>query len=373
MARNRARRALPLGPVEGRRRLLKIAALVLGIVALLGAGAAVAAYVKLQRNITTVDVASQLGTERPESPSASPSTKRTFEGPLTVAVFGDDTRSGKNGFVGGEKGKGRSDTALVVHLNAARTRATVVSIPRDSMVQRPECVDADGSVLPGGLDMFNAAYTVGGPACSIRTIEALTGIRIDEYVVVDFDGFRKIVDAVGGVDVCVPTAIKDKDSGLDIPAGNSELDGDQALAFVRNRHGVGDGSDLSRIKMQQLFLTSLAAKVKTLDLVNLPRLYAFLDASTSSLTTSPKLAKIPNLAELASDVRELPASKITMVTVPVGAYAPDPNRVQWTPEAEKLWTSIKKDKPLPSSLGPKKSASPKPNPSSPSADARVCG
>ncbi len=87
-------------------------------------------------------------------------------------------------------------------------------------------------------------------------------------------------------------------------------------------HTAGDGSDLSRIKMKQLFLTSLAAEVKTLDLVDLPRLYAFVDASTSSVTNSPKLAKIPNLAELATDVRELLASKITMVTVPVGAYAP---------------------------------------------------
>lgn len=316
-------------------------------------------------------------TERPDPPSAAPSTKQAFEGPLTVAVFGDDTRSGKNRFVGGEKGKGRSDTALVMRINAERTEATVVSIPRDSMVQRPNCVDDDGSTIPGGLDMFNAAYTVGGPACSIKTIESLTGLRIDEYVVVDFNGFRKIVDAVGGVDVCVPAAIKDKDSGLDIPAGTTELDGEQALAFVRNRHGVGDGSDLSRIQMQQLFLSSLAAKVTKMDVRNVPRLYAFLDATTSSLTTSPKLAKLSNLVELARDSRDLRESKITMVTVPVGAYAPDPNRVQWTPEADKLWKSMKNDKPLPSELKPKKKSSSSKGSDSSSASsspgAKVCG
>lgn len=350
--------------------------MVVGAAVLVGGGVATAAYVNLQRNITSVDVASKLGTERPHQPTATPSTKQAFEGPLTVAVFGDDTRSGKNGFVGGEKGTGRSDTALVMRINAERTKATVVSIPRDSMVQRPNCVDDDGSTIPGGLDMFNAAYTVGGPACSIKTIESLTGLRIDEYVVVDFNGFRKIVDAVGGVDVCVPAAIKDKDSGLDIPAGRSILDGDQALAFVRNRHGSRDGSDLSRIKMQQMFLSSLAAKVTEMDVRNLPRLYAFLDATTSSLTTSPKLSKISNLAQLARDSRDLGKSKITMVTVPVGSYAPDPNRVQWTPEADKLWKAMRDDKPLPSSLKPKKSASPKgsgTSSSSSSPGAKVCG
>lgn len=351
-------------------------ALVLGMVVLIGAGVAAAAYVRLQGNITSVDVAGKLGSERPDKPVASPSTKQAFEGPLTVAVFGDDTRSGKNGFVGGEKGKGRSDTALVMHLNADRTRATVASIPRDSMVQRPECVDDDGSTIPGGLDMFNAAYTVGGPACSIKTIESLTGVRIDEYVVVDFNGFRKIVDAVGGVKVCVPSAIKDKDSGLDIPAGTTKLDGEQALAFVRNRHGVGDGSDLSRIKSQQLFLNSLAGTVKKMDVADLPKLYAFLNATTSSLTTSPKLGKIANLAELAKATRDLPESKITMLTVPVGEYAPDPNRVQWTPEADKLWKAMREDKPLPKALKPKKSASPKASGSrstSASPGAKVCG
>lgn len=376
MAHGKARRALPPRRVERRRRVWKIAVAGVGAAVLVGGAVATAAYVNLQRNITSIDVASQLGTDRPDPPSAMPSTKQAFEGPLTIAVFGDDTRSGKNGFVGGEKGKGRSDTALVMHLDADRTRATVASIPRDSMVQRPECVDDDGSTIPGGLDMFNAAYTVGGPACSIKTIESLTGVRIDEYVVVDFNGFRKIVDAVGGVEVCVPSAIKDRDSGLDIPAGTTKLDGQQALAFVRNRHGVGDGSDLSRIKSQQLFLSSLAGTVKKMDISDLPKLYAFLNATTSSLTTSPKLGKIANLAELAKATRDLPESEITMLTVPVGEYAPDPNRVQWAPEADKLWKAMREDEPLPKALKPKKSASPKASGSrsaSAAPDAKVCG
>lgn len=329
-------------PWSARRKVVLVAVAVV-VLALVGAVAAVA---RLQGNIAAVDITDQLGTDRPSA--NVPNGPGAFPGALTIAVFGDDTRSGDNGFVGGQKGAGRSDTALVVHLNAARTQLQVVSIPRDSMVQRPSCTRKDGTTIPAALDQFNAAYTEGGAACSIRTIEKLTGVRIDEYVVVDFNGFRKIVDAVGGVEVCVPKAINDKESGLDIPAGRTLLNGQQALAFVRTRHGVGDGSDLGRIELQQQFLGALATKVKSMNLVtDAPRLYAFLDAVTSSLTTSPKLAQVTNLVGLAQDLQRLPADGIVFRTVPTAAYPADPNRVQWTAKAEELWRAMREDQPFP--------------------------
>jgi len=332
------------------------------VLALVAIGVAV---IRLQTNISAVDVTDQLGTDRPSL--ASPTGPGVFAGPLTIAVFGDDTRDGDNGFIGGAEGGGRSDTTLVVHLNAARTQVQVVSIPRDSMVQRPTCTRSDGTTIPATFEMFNAAYAQGGPACSIRTIEKLTGVRVNQYVVVDFDGFRKIVDAVGGVEVCVPQAIKDSDSGLDLPAGRTTLNGTQALAFVRTRHAIGDGSDLARIKMQQQFLGALATKVKSMNLVtDAPRLYSFLDAVTSSLTTSPDLANVANLVELAQDLQGLPDDGIVFKTVPVGTYAPDPNRVVWTAAADELWQAMKSDRPFEtpkpsggsSSSGSKSSGSP---------------
>ena len=335
--------------------------LVLALV-LVGAIGVVAVF-RLQGNIASVDISDQIGSDRPSDDAPTGNHKRAFPGPLTIAVFGDDTRDGDNDFVGGDKGAGRSDTTLVVHLNEARTQIQVVSIPRDSMVQRPSCTKSDGSKVPPALEQFNAAYTHGGPACSIRTIEKLTGVRIDQYVVVDFTGFRKIVNAVDGVEVCVEEPIEDSDSGLDLPAGRTTLDGDEALAFVRTRHAVGDGSDLARIELQQQFLRALAAKVRAMNLVtDAPRLYGFLDATTSSLTTSPELAKINNLVELAREVQRIPDKKIVFKTVPTGAYPDDPNRVQWTSDADKLWKALRSDKPFPgASTKPGGSGSPDPS------------
>src|SRR5699024_1258200 len=300
---SKPRRALQ----RARRRPLATGAMVLALVVVLIGAVAAVAVIRLQGNIAAIDLSDRIGGDRPSAPVPTGEHDRAFPGPLTIAVFGDDTRDGDNDFVGGDKGAGRSDTTLVVHLNEARTEMQVVSIPRDSMVQRPTCTKEDGTEVPPAVEPFNAAYTHGGPACSIRTIEKLTGVRIDQYVVVDFTGFRAIVDAVGGVEVCVEEPITDSDSGLDLPAGRTTLDGDDALAFVRTRHAVGDGSDLARIELQQQCLRALANQVKEMNLVtDGPRLYRFLDAATSSLTTSPELAKIDNLVELARSVQDIP-------------------------------------------------------------------
>ena len=174
-----------------------------------------------------------------------------------------------------------------MHLAADRESAAAVSIPRDTMVPIPECTRDDGTVVPAQeVQMFNEAFSAGGPACTIKTVEALTKVRIDNYIVVDFTGFKDMVDALGGVKVCLPYAVNDPQSHLDLEAGTQTVRGQQALAYVRTRHGLGDGSDLSRIDRQQAFVGSMVSKVKDKGLLLRPdRLYNFLAAATKSLTT----------------------------------------------------------------------------------------
>ena len=134
--------------------------------------------------------------------------------------------------------------------------------------------------------MWNEAYSFGGPACTIQQFEQITGIHIDHYVVVDFGSFKGMVDAVDGVEVCVPEDIDSSEYGITIKKGTRTLDGKEALAYVRVRHGVGDGSDIGRIKRQQAFIGALVAKVLSSGtLTRFDRLVRFLNAATKGLTT----------------------------------------------------------------------------------------
>ncbi len=311
------------------------------LVALLAAAAITVwvAYQNLDSNITTVDPTDDLGDVRPAKENQS----------LNVLAIGSDTRDGGNDLVGGES-EGLADTTMVLHLSADNSWAAGVSIPRDSMVQMPDCVSSDGTVVAGALRQFNAAYPIGGPACVQRTVEALTGLRIDHFVVVDFRGFVDMVDAVGGVTVYIPEPISDPQSKIYFDVGCQRLDGKHALDYVRVRKGVsgGDGSDLGRIERQQAFLTSLIQKVTSSDVLFNPlELYNFLDAVTSSVTTDPGIGSIRSMASVAVRVREIGLDSIEFTTVPYEAYPPDPNRVQWKqPEADELWRRLRLDEPL---------------------------
>jgi LCP family protein required for cell wall assembly len=197
---------------------------------------------------------------------------------------------------------------------------------------------------------FNAAYPIGGPACVQRTVEALTGLRIDHFVEVDFLGFVDMVDAVGGVTVYIPEPISDPQSNIYFDVGCQTLDGKQALGYVRVRKGVGggDGSDIGRIERQQAFLTSLIQKVTSSGVLFNPlELYSFLDAVTRSVTTDPGIGSIRSMASVAVRVREIGLESIEFTTVPNEEYPPDPNRVQWKqPEADEMWRKLRLDQPL---------------------------
>ena len=322
-----------------RRGAIAVAA---GLVLLLTLGTA--AYVKLNGNITQYDVSKLLG-QRPKN-HATPD-KLTNLKPVNILVIGSDTRDLGTSSYGTTAGA-RSDTTLIVHLSGDRKSAVVVSVPRDSMTRAPaDCKDPKSTVADGPIRQWNANYSLGGPACLIRTVEGTTGIFIDHFMVVNFVGFQSMVDALGSVEVCLPEAVKDPLSQLNLPAGRSRVTGQQALAFVRVRH-VGNGSDIGRIDRQQAFLSSMVQEATSTNLLLRPdKLFRFLDAATKSLTTDPALGNLNALREVAQSVVGLKSSQIRFVTVPVEDYPPDHNRVQWTSAADGLWKSIREDAPLP--------------------------
>ncbi|WP_406833022.1 LCP family protein [Pedococcus sp. KACC 23699] len=339
-----------------RRALFGVAGLMV-LVLVLG----IAAYVKLNGNISRVDITSALG-DRPKQDATTDAA--TNLPPVNIMVIGSDSRAGTN-LGKGQKEYGitgaRSDTNLVVHLAADRKSAIVVSIPRDSMTMAPrDCNNKKDTVENGVMRQWNANFTLGGPACTIRTFEGLTGIYVDHFVVIDFRGFQKMVDALGGVTVCLPEAVKDPQSHLDLPAGRTRVNGTNALAYVRVRHNIGDGSDLGRIDRQQAFLSSVVQEATQSSLLLRPdKLFRFLDAATGAMTTDTGL-DVGAMKDIAQSVQSMGTDQIRFVKLPTTVYAPDPNRVQWLPSAESIWKSIREDKPLPGTKVPKSTKTPSP-------------
>jgi LCP family protein required for cell wall assembly len=334
----------------GRRsRRLKAAGFALAGVLVLGAGGAGWAFWQLNDNITSVDINSALGDDRPAKPQVSPSGSAAPlpSGALNILVLGSDSRSGEENAElggGGQDSGARSDTAMVVHIDEGRTEATVVSIPRDTLVTRPSCPkESGGSTSVAYNAMFNSAYAVGGPVCAVKTVEAMTDVRMDHYIEIDFSGFAKLVDALGGVTVTTDEAIDDEDSRLTLAAGTHHLDGEQALALARTRHGIGDGSDLGRIGLQQTLVKSLLEQITSTNLLTDPaKLYKAADAITGSLTTDTGLDSLSALMSLGESLRGLSADDTTTVTMPVTTALWDRNRVvPDEPEAGELWESLK--------------------------------
>lgn len=329
-----------------RRRVLRIGAVVLAVLVLVGVVGGFVVYRQLESNITEIHVADALGSDRPDKvvpPKAE--TEETPE-PLNILLLGSDTRQGQGVGIGGDT-PGLSDTTILLHLSADRQRAYGVSIPRDAMVQRPSCQLDDGSTSAGGLEMFNSAYAVGGPACTIRTVEAITDIRIDHFAVLDFRGFTEMVDAIDGVPVCVPEEVDDDIGNIYLRAGSYEVRGRQALNYVRLRHELSENGDIGRMKRQQAFLAAMANKAISAGTLARPvRLYKFLDAATASLSTDPGLASLRELGGLAKQLRDIGLENIQFLTVPFRPYPPDINRLQIAPGAEELWDRLRRDQSL---------------------------
>ena len=290
----------------------------------------------------TVDITHQVG-DRP-----APMEYTGPTGPLNILIMGSDTRQGQDKRLTGLGGD-LSDTTILVHIFDGRKKAQGVSIQRDSMVPMPECDRGNGQVAPAQVRMFNQAYRIGGPGCTVKTVESLTGLYINHFVVVDFNGFIKVVDAVGGVPVCLANPVDAPKAHLKLPAGNQVLNGFQALGWVRAREGVGDGSDLSRIKRQQLFLGSLMRTVtSTKVLTNPVRLVSVLNAVADAVTTDSALGKRNATRDLALSLRALKPAQVRFMSVPVRPYPSNRNRLEWVPTLSKrLWTALGSDQPWP--------------------------
>ncbi|MEV0203324.1 LCP family protein [Nonomuraea sp. NPDC050691] len=297
-------------------------------------------------NIHKKSIKSDIITPRPPSTGA-----------LNVLLVGSDTRAGEGNAKYGQKlartadaGGKRTDTIILLHLSPNRDKAQLISFPRDSMVQIPTCKnETTKAPMPSHRDMINAAYSTGGVACTISTLETLTGIRIDHFVEVDFSGFKNIVNALGGIEICLKSGVDDKASKLKLPPGKSLLNGEQALGYVRLRK-YGDGSDIQRIKRQQIFLSKVVAKATSGELLTNPaKLTSFIKAAAQSVTMDPDLADdTAKLLDIAKSAEKLTANGVKFTTIP---WIPDPdntNRVIWKqPDANELFTAIKTDVQLP--------------------------
>ncbi|OIJ28415.1 hypothetical protein UG56_003080 [Nocardioides luteus] len=289
------------------------------------------------------------------------------EQPLNILILGTDARDCDGCSIDGEGGSGGSDSTILLHVSADRTSAYGVSIPRDALVDRPECTAADGTTIPEAKGvMWNQAYSLGGPICTARQTELLTGIAIDHYLALDFAGFRGMVDAVGGVTICIPEAIDDEEHNIFLPAGTHNLRGKQALDYVRNRSSTPN-ADLGRMRRQQYFLTALATKVLSAGTLTRPRrLATFATELSKSITTD--VGSVAGLAALAGEMRDLDPGSIEFETVPNRAFPegdPQWGRLEILPKADELWQRMLEDRPLDDATAP---AAPTPS-SSPTSSA----
>lgn len=358
-----------------RHHWLRWTALGTSVVVLAAAGVGWWFYKKLDGNIRTdTTAAAELRTYEKERPTPIVLDAKN------ILLIGSDTRSGEgNGKYGQDDGGSqRSDTTILLHIAADRQSATAVSLPRDLMTDIPSCRKPDGTRSTAQFAQFNWAFQFGGAACTIRTVEKLTGIRVDHHMVIDFTGFKDVVDAVDGVEVCLKEPVDDVQALLRLPAGTQTLDGEQALGFVRARHGIGDGSDTQRMERQQRFLGALFKKVRSNGvLLNPTRLYPVLDAATKSITTDPGLATLTDLYELARSMQSVPTEKVQFMTVPRQPYSADPNRDELVePEAKNLFERLREDEPVsisPPSPSPTGSGTESPKGAENSTDAKDSG
>ncbi len=368
--------SLPPGaPPHHRRRKILIwtAGVTAGVVAIAAVGVFLL-YRHLNSNIQQRDVSGLLGSQPVDlHPQAE-----------NILVVGSDSRFGLSARYGRDLTTDQSDTMMVVHIAASRQWAEVMSIPRDSYVGIPACTMGNGQLSSPQTFKINEAFAIGnldgnntslGVACSIRTVEQDTGIYIDHFVVVNFTGLENMVAALGGVPECNTQAIDDPLSGLKLSAGRHMLTPAQALAYVRARYTLGDGSDLERITRQQAFMSSLIQQVKS-KLLNPIAIYRFLDAATKSLTIDTKLDGVTGLYNLASSLRRLPSSKVaffTLPTYPRSEVVPsDTANVVWTqPEDGEIFQSFRNDVPASRSLFA--AASPSASPSAGAAGPTVSG
>lgn len=289
----------------------------------------------LDSGITRVDVDDSILAQVPKLNEA-----------VNILLLGSDSRRGGNA----KYGRGlanetpRADTTILLHFSPGGSQAVGISFPRDLMVPIPSCTQPDGTKSAPHTGMINSAFAIGGGECTWQTIQELTNIHIDHMAIVDFNGFKGVVNAVGGVEICLTEDVNDPKSGLNLKKGRHVVKGEQALAFVRARYGFKDGSDLQRIKRQQQFLGSLAKKALSQGVLSNPvKLNAMLRSATRTVTVDKRFT-LDKMADLGTKLKDISTGRIRFITVPYTAYAPDPNRVALRqPDADEFFAQIAND------------------------------
>ena len=288
-----------------------------------------------------------------------------------VLIIGSDTRdldsakknsddaasdSGANSGTASAKGFGsaegaRSDAMILAHVAADGDRIDAVQIPRDTIMDIPACDDTGHGASAATHGMINSALNA-GPACSVSAAEVLTGVRVDHFINVDFDGFAAIVDAMDGITVDLDEPLKDPKANLDLPAGEQTIGGDDALALARTRHAVGDGSDISRMGNQQMVMEAIIDRAKSGQVLTRPdRLYGFLDAMTSTLGVDDELNSVKALASMATTVASVDKDDITFEIMPWTPAPENPNRVVKSADADAVFSAINADEPITDLVG----------------------
>ncbi|QKZ21091.1 LCP family protein [Streptomyces chartreusis] len=332
-----------------RRRVLRWSATVLAVVILGTAGAGYLYYQHLNGNLKKDDL--NIGDAKDRA--AESEANAAGQTPLNILLIGSDARdTEENQKLGGAKetfgGTPLADVQMLLHVSADRSNMSVVSMPRDTLVDIPKCTDPDsGDVFESRQrTMTNQSLGRGGPGCTVATWEKLTDIHIDHFMMIDFSGVVSMADAIGGVPVCVDKNIHSKDSqghgsGLKLEKGTTYVKGEQALQWLRTRYGFEDGSDLARAKAQHQYMNSMVRELrKNAKLSNPNKLRKLAEAATNALTVDEGIGTVAKLYDLAGELKKVPTSRITMTTMPnqyVGS------RVEPTEDATKLFRLVRED------------------------------
>jgi LCP family protein required for cell wall assembly len=241
-----------------------------------------------------------------------------FDGGFNMLIVGSDRCENPEGCK--DREADLNDVTMLLHVSEDQTNAVAVSIPRDLVVPIPSCPRIDGKGNNSAMSgrPINETLSYGGLACTVLTVEKLTGLEIPFAGLITFNGVIEMTNAVGGVPVCFAGPVKDKYTGLDIKeAGTYTIAGQDALNFLRSRHGVGDGSDLTRISSQQVYLSSLVRTLKSSETLGDPvKVYGLARAATTSMSLSNSLASVDTMASIALALKDIPLENVTFVQYP---------------------------------------------------------
>lgn len=305
------------GRRRGKRRLLRWFGIVLSLLILATAGAGYWYYEHLNGNLTKDDL--NLGDSKLDK--SGPNAKG--QTPMNILLLGSDSRqSAKNVKLGGAHAdRDRpplADVQMLLHVSADRSNMTVLSIPRDTRTTIPKCTDPHGGkVYPQSADRINATLQRGGPGCTVATWEEMTGVPIDHFMMIDFAGVVSMADAVGGVPVCVSDNVYDPQSKLRLRKGRSVVHGEQALHWLRTRHGFGDGTDIGRARAQHMYMSAMVRQLKQGTKLSDPgKLRGLAEAATDALTVDKGIGSVKKLYDLGDDLKRVPTKRITMATMP---------------------------------------------------------